>query len=105
MKTAQRIKTNLEILRSEILDNIKTLVLQQPDKRIELEDDRGSLVIGGDEQESIVIMSVEARTPIGHPVILMANYGIYDEDGRQPLTDYDTETLANVLEACEKATE
>jgi len=101
MKTAERIKKNIEILRSEILDNIKNLVVKQEGEYLEIEGKHGSLVVGGDDQESIVIGSLETR---GNSVT--ANWGVYsDEDGYTHINEYDIELLANILEACEKADE
>lgn len=98
MKTAKRIKQNIEILRSEILDNIRNIVSRQVGDILEVDDNRGSLIVGGDDQEPIVIMSIEIRGKD-----LTANWGVYDPEGYELLTDYDVERLARILEACEEA--
>lgn len=101
MKTAKRFRETLEALRTEILDNIKDIVTRQKGEYLEIEDNRGSLVIGGDEQESIIIGSLETR---GNSIT--ANWGVYsDEDSYTHIEEYDIELLINILDACEKAEE
>jgi len=96
--TAKRIKQNIEVLRSEILDNIRNIVTHQDGEYLEIDDDRGSLVVGGDDQDPLVIMSIETRGKY-----LTANYGVYEPDGYEYLEDYNIERLANILEACEES--
>ena len=100
MKTAKRIKTDIEILRLEILDNIKNIILKQDGEYLEVDDNRGSLVIGSDDQESVVIMSIETRGKY-----LTANYGVYEPEGYEHIDEYNIERLINILEACEEAQE
>jgi hypothetical protein len=97
---AKRIKQKIEILRLEILDRIKSIILKQEGEYLDVDDNNGSLVIGGDEQESIVIISIEAR---GNHIT--ANYGVYDPEGYEHIDEYSIERLANILEACEEAAE
>lgn len=66
----------------------------------EIDDHRGNLVIGGDDQESIVVMSIEIKENQ-----IVANYGVYDEEGYQDIDDFDVEFLVIILEACEIAIE
>lgn len=99
MKTAKQLRKSLEDLRTEVLNKIKDIVTHQEGEYLEIEDNRGSLVIGGDDQESISIGSLETR---GNSVT--ANWGVYsDEDGYTHIDEYNTELLINILEACEKA--
>jgi hypothetical protein len=98
MKTAKRIKTDIKFLRLEILDNIRNLVTKQEGEYLEVNDNRGSLVIGGDDQEPLVIMSIETRDKY-----LTANYGVYEPEGYEHIEEYDVERLANILEALEEA--
>jgi len=98
MKTSKRIKQDIEILRLEILDNIKNIILKQEGEYLEVDDNRGSLVIAGDEQEPVVIISIEAR---GKDIT--ANYGVYEPEGYEHIDEYNIERLANILEACEEA--
>jgi hypothetical protein len=98
MKTLKRIKQDIEILKSEILDNIKNIILKQEGEYLEIQGNRGSLVIGGDDQESVVIMSIETRGKY-----LTANYGVYDPEGYEHIEEYSIERLADILEACEEA--
>jgi hypothetical protein len=98
MKTSKRIKQDIEILRLEILDNIKNIILKQEGEYLEVDDNRGSLVIAGDEQEPVVIISIEARGK--H---ITANYGVHDPEGYEHIDEYNIERLINILEACEEA--
>jgi len=100
MKIAKKFKNRLENLRAEILNKIRAIVQRQDGEYLEVDDNRGSLVIGGDDQEPIVIMSIETRGKY-----LTANYGIYDPEGYEVLDDYGIERLTNILEACEEADE
>jgi len=98
MKTSKRIKQDIEILRLEILDNIKNIILKQEGEYLEVDDNRGSLIIAGDEQEPVVIISIEARGK--H---ITANYGVYEPEGYEHIDEYNIERLINILEACEEA--
>ena len=104
------IRKRYEELRNNVIERITTLVASQATNRLELDDNRGSLVIGGDDQESVCIMSLELLFPSKHkddpfkyPSYVVANYGVYEEDGYQPIKDYGFETLLNILEAAEDA--
>jgi len=99
MKTiAATIRKNLESIRAEILKNIKEIVVRQKEY-LEIYDHRGSLVVGGDDQESIVILSLE----ILNGKQLVTNCGVYEPEGYQNIEEYDIEMLCNILEACEHA--
>jgi hypothetical protein len=98
MKTAKKIKKQIKDLHTEILDKIREIVTRQQGEYLEVDDNRGSLVVGGDDQEPLVIMSIETRGKY-----LTANYGVYEPEGYEHLDDYNIEKLVQILEACEES--
>lgn len=96
MKAKERIRS----LRLEIIEDIREIVKKQPKQKLEIYDMNGDLVIGGDDQESIVILSVEIKGKLNR---LVVNFGVYDEDGFDLVDNLSAETLANILDACETA--
>jgi hypothetical protein len=102
---AELFRNTLKSLKDDILHNIKTLVEKQPNAYIKVDDNRGSLVVNViDDQESEVIQSVTYKGFRGQE-ILLAWYGVYEEDNTLILEECNVEMLLNILDAVETAIE
>jgi len=100
-------KSRVEQLKSEIIIGIKVVADSEMSRigqglKIDLEDNRGSLVINQiDDQESEVIQSIER---LENNVYVVWS-GVYEEDTKHHLRDFDIPTLINILDAIEAAIE
>lgn len=95
---SEGLRKSMEQLREEIHDAIVNIVFRQDNRHLDINDNRGSLVIGGDDQEPVVILSIEFLN-----FRIVANYGVHDPEGHDDIDEYSIERLINILEACEEA--
>lgn len=90
-----------DMLVKDVIGTIIIFVKSQPEEKVYLQDDKGSLIINRfDDQESEVIQSIEAYG--NHPIVWS---GIFDEDRNWSLNDFNIEILLNILDAVEQAVE
>jgi hypothetical protein len=95
-------------LKRDIITIMELILEGQPDNKIDLDDNHGSLIVNQiDDQESEVIRSIELikRTDNIIPPCVVVWYGIYEEENNQAVKDFDVNFLLNILEALETATE
>lgn len=106
LDSARFMKNAYKAMRRKINSEILKALQDADDHKIELQDVRGSLVVGGDDQESECIMSVELHRP--DPIdqskdSITVWVGVYEEDNAWGIDELTMEQLLNVLEAVEEA--
>jgi|WetSurMetagenome_2_1015567.scaffolds.fasta_scaffold121836_1 hypothetical protein len=101
-------KFRLDLLKAEIIDGIIVIAINalKPAEHIDLEDNRGSLVINAiDDQQSEVIQCIERLDKSPNPDIIVVWSGVYEEENRHSLQDFEIPMLINILDALEAAIE
>jgi hypothetical protein len=99
LDSARFMRNGYKAMRKKIMDEIRNVLICNEDNEIQLDDDRGSLVVGGDDQESQVIQSIYLR----YPDKVIAKIGVYETDYEQDLDEMNIEVVLNVFDAVEKA--
>jgi hypothetical protein len=95
-------------LKKDIITIMEMILEDQPDNKVMLDDNRGSLVTQViDDQESEVIQSIELIKYSGdsRPPCVVVWTGVFEEDNNQGVEDFEVYFLLNILEALEKAVE
>lgn len=93
-------------LKSDIITIIAELLKKEPDNKINLEDNQGSLIVNAiDDQESEVIQSIFLKYDGTENGKVIACIGVYGEDREQDIEEFGVEFLLNVLDAAEEVTE
>lgn len=106
MTEARFFRNGYKAMRRAIMSKMVEALKEVDDNELELDDDRGSLVYGGDDQESQIIMSVYlkyAKDAEGELGKVIAKIGVYEEDFQVPLDDMDIEMVLNIYTAFENA--
>jgi hypothetical protein len=100
LDSARFMRNAYKAMRKKIMNEIIKVLKDADDNELFLEDNRGSLVVGGDDQESQVIQSIYLR----YPDKVIAKIGIYGEPlYDQNLDEMNIEMILNVFDAVEVA--
>lgn len=100
-------KNRVDMLKTDIMHAIKVVADDIMSRigqgmKIDLEDNRGSLVINAiDDQQSEVIQSIERLE--NNTYVVWS--GVYEEENRHSLRDFEIPMLINILDALEAAIE
>jgi hypothetical protein len=102
--TAQFFRDSHDAMCRAVLEEIRNVLLKEPDNILELDDDSDSLVVQDiDFQSSQRIMSTFLKYETNKPPRVMVKVGIYEPDFDITLENYNYEKMIDVLAAVDRA--